>query len=371
MTQKNDNLFQYLLDQATEHIEEILDHFGVKYSKRSTYIVGTCPVHGSSRPTSLGIPTVGKFKGLWKCWTKHCEDEYGKTILHFICRLIQNKTNQPATINDVRKFLSEFLGLDLQSDEINKATVSLHQKKFVYAVESLQETETRTVKQVTRDEIRKLLDIPAEYYINRGYDPSTLKTFDVGLWRRVGHRLSNRVIVPLYDDSGKYFIGCQARSIYEKCDKCQYHHDQNHSCPVTKQDKLLGAKWLTNSNFSISHHLFNYWNAVEHIKKTHTVILTEGIGDCLRLYEAGVYNSVAIFGSFLSKEQQILLEKTEALNLVVLTDTDEAGMKSRNKISNQCARLYNVYSIDIPTNDVGDMSVEQIKRVVLPHLEGV
>lgn len=111
--------------------------------------------------------------------------------------------------------------------------------------------------------------------------------------------------------------------------------------------------------------------AADHIKSTLTVILVEGQGDVWRMHEAGHKNCVGIFGSSINDDQLLLLEQSGALNIVILTDSDEAGNKACGQIMKKCGRRFNYYRPDITTKDVGDMSVDQIKEELHPQLKGI
>ena len=46
----------------------------------------------------------------------------------------------------------------------------------------------------------------------------------------------------------------------------------------------------------------------------------------------------------------------------------EAGQKAKEKISQQCDRMYNIQFVDLQQKDVGDMSVEEINNHIKPQL---
>ena len=55
----------------------------------------------------------------------------------------------------------------------------------------------------------------------------------------------------------------------------------------------------------------------EKIRETRTALLVEGQGDVWRMHEAGLINTVGMFGSSLSDAQARILETSGALNIVV------------------------------------------------------
>ena len=97
----------------------------------------------------------------------------------------------------------------------------------------------------------------------------------------------------------------------------------------------------------------------------------EGQGDVWRMHEAGLINTVGMFGSSLSDAQARILETSGALNIVILSDNDEAGRKAKESITKKCERLFHIVCPEISTKDVGEMTVEQIHSELVPQLEGL
>jgi len=89
------------------------------------------------------------------------------------------------------------------------------------------------------------------------------------------------------------------------------------------------------------------------------------------MHEAGITNTVGIFGANLSDDQLVLLERSGALNLVILTDYDDAGCRAAEQIIAKCGRRFNYYRPEITEKDVGDMTVEQIQTQIIDELDGV
>ena len=90
----------------------------------------------------------------------------------------------------------------------------------------------------------------------------------------------------------------------------------------------------------------------------------ESPGNVWKLEMAGIHNAVAIYGSSMTDKQKMLLDISGAMNIYLLLDNDEAGHSGRKVIESKCHKTYNIYNIHIDTNDVADMSVEQIQEVI-------
>jgi DNA primase len=164
-------------------------------------------------------------------------------------------------------------------------------------------------------------------------------------------------------------VGCSGRSLHERCDKCNLFHDPKVRCPITKEEKLKCMKWKHTSLFNADDYLYNYWNAREYIKQTGTVIVVEGPGDVWRLEEAGIQNSLALLKATLSPGQRMALEASGAINLVIATDMDEAGVKGARSIYEQCKHIFNTIRINYEEHDPGSLTIDQAKAVFIPVLE--
>jgi DNA primase len=203
---------------------------------------------------------------------------------------------------------------------------------------------------ISRETVISGLEIPSKYFIDkRQYKPETLVAFDIGECYNPNKQMFNRAVVPVYDENHNY-IGCVGRSL---------------------DDDNKKYKWVNSKGFKKSCYLYGLWIAKPYIEKTSTVILVEGQGDVWRLYEAGIKNSVGIFGADLSDDQLITLESLSIFNVVILTDTDEAGTKAANSIIQKCGRRFNYYRPKISTKDVGEMTIEQIESELKPQIKGL
>jgi 5S rRNA maturation endonuclease (ribonuclease M5) len=50
------------------------------------------------------------------------------------------------------------------------------------------------------------------------------------------------------------------------------------------------------------------------------------------------------------------------LNVIILTDMDEAGRIAAKRIVEKCGRRFNYVIPELPTKDVGEMTIDQIKE---------
>jgi len=57
-----------------------------------------------------------------------------------------------------------------------------------------------------------------------------------------------------------------------------------------------------------------------------------------------------------------LLEEIGVMNVIILTDYDEAGNKAATQIMKKCGRRFNYLRPTLDAKDVGDLSVEQLQE---------
>ena len=114
--------------------------------------------------------------------------------------------------------------------------------------------------------------------------------------------------------------------------------------------------------------MHNLHRAKESIYKTSQLIIVEGQSDVWRLHEAEITNAVGIFGRSLSKEQEDILHRLPITNLVILLDNDQSGREAKVQLQRQLNRMYKLSFPKIPTKDVGEMNIEQIKNILLPQI---
>lgn len=324
-----------------ERVETLLAYFGVDHVEFPNRLAFACPIHGGDNSEACCIFTDGMTsKGNWKCFTHSCEEQYINNMFGFVRGCLSRRDGREYTMMETAKFCSEFLKTDLA--DIEDAPIKSFRSMDVFSRNIV-----RDQANISRPEIRSKIQIPSEYYIRRGYTESVLDKFDVGECLAQGQPMSNRVVVPVYDEEHNY-CGCVGRSIKEH----------------------IQPKWLHSQGFR-KNILYGLNLAKNAIMDSRTAILVEGQGDVWRLHEAGLEVAVGIFGASINDDQLLLLEKSGAMNLVILTDSDEAGQKAYEQIVKKCGRRFNYIRPTISQKDVGDMTIQEIKEELYPQLKGI
>jgi 5S rRNA maturation endonuclease (ribonuclease M5) len=364
---------KHLSDLVCDDIENLLISLGIdSYKILDKMVTMSCPIHGGDNDSAFNLYHQGdSYRGNWKCRTHQCENVFKSSIIGFIRGCLSSQQgwtksgDDMISFNEALKFAIDFANHD-PSD--HKQTRKAKEKNnFINAIKNIAPEQNKP-QLVSRSLVIKSLNIPSKYFMDRGFSKDILIKYDVGDCIGQGKEMSNRAVVPVYDNDMNGMAGCTGRTIFGKCNKCSSFHNINQECP-SDRDKWLNSKWRHNKNFKTQEHLYNYWFAKKFILETKTVIIVESPGNVWRLEESGIHNSVAIFGSSMSHKQKMILDASGAMNIITIMDSDNAGQEAAKQIEIKCGRTYNIKNIKLSYNDVADMTAEQIKLEIVPQIQ--
>lgn len=370
----NQNKLKILCDNLCDQIDslfEVLDIHNIKQNGRM--LVGCCPIHDGDNASAFNLyPDGENYRGNWKCRTHNCDKIFRGSIIGFIRGVLSNRKynwktdgDKIVSFNETIKFIEDFLGHNLDSIKVSKQEIE--KRTFISVVKNIVNNEIDNLPKISRNNIRNSLQVPSNYFIQRGFDAKILDKYDVGLCDKPEKEMYNRAVAPIYDIDYKYMVGCTGRSIFDKCQYCGSFHNPNHSCP-TLEDKWKYSKWKHNYQFKSQNHLYNLWYAKKYILESSKVILVESPGNVWKLEENGIHNSVALFGSSLSDKQKILLDGSGAMTIISIMDNDEAGIKALDIIKNKCRNTYNIININISKPDIAEMNSDEIEKEIKIYL---
>ena len=136
---------------------------------------------------------------------------YGSTIIGFVRGVLSRQEGRHVSYKKAIDFIINFLGYKSISeiDKPNEETVE--RRKYISSMRKLSIAPKQENSGWSREKLRQMLQIPSEYYTNRGYSKEVLDKYDVGLYNK-----RNRVVVPVYDDKYKHVAGFLGRSIWSQ-----------------------------------------------------------------------------------------------------------------------------------------------------------
>lgn len=368
-TSIDQNKIKIVCDKVCDRIEDLLSHFNLEYKDNGRFMTMACPIHSGDNDSALNLYYTGdNYRGNWKCRTHHCEEIFKGSIIGFIRGVLSNNKynwhkhgDSACSFQEALDFATNFLNLSLKDIKVSKAAKD--KSSFINNTKILINSNTTIQSIISRNTVRKNLSIPSKYFIDRGFSKEILDKYDVGDCISQNKEMSNRAVVPVYDQSYSTMIGCTGRSIFNKCDTCKAYHDLKDNCP-SEENAWKMSKWKHSSGFKTQDSLYNFWFAQEHIKSSGSVILVESPGNVWKLEENNIHNSVALFGSNISDRQKTLLDMSGAMNIIVIMDNDDAGKKARTIIDNKCSRTYNIKHIHINKNDIAELSSLEISNQI-------
>lgn len=299
--------------------KEVLESLGITWMNGDN-IRCECPVHGGQGNNFVFYPD----RGTWKCWSHNCEQDYGSDLTGLVMGSLS------CSRENANKYIYN-LTADSPSYRKNLAKPRV------------------TTNKVIDPNVLYGADHSVEYFRNRGFLDSTVKHFTGFLCKNPKKKLYGRAVVPLFDDLGN-LVGFTGRSIADGT-----------------------PKWLhTPKNLRKSLILYNLNIARKHLKNN-TIILVEAPLDVWRLHECGVYNAVALLGTTISNEQIALLKKHGVTKTIVLTDPDEAGMRSvlaRGGLFNRLFEAdFSVHTLrHLLYDDIGDTPIEYVNKNIKPKI---
>jgi 5S rRNA maturation endonuclease (ribonuclease M5) len=336
---------QKIKNNLNSRAEEVFSRLGMDIEVLGDNIYCNCPVHeGSDNPRAFSF---SKDKGIWKCWTRDCQQQYRNDIFGIIRGHLSRQNGIDVGFSEALRWSCNFLNIKKTKQIVIPEVVK--EDDFTKLVNTITR-ENSIVKSCTPIELDECVDIPSKYFLSRGFKAETLNHFQVGDCYDRSSKLYDRSVIPIHNDDGTSIIACIARANKE------YKHP-----------KFL----ITPKGFDKRHFFYNYHRAAQSIKETSSLVLVEGQSDVWRLHEAGITQCMSIFGRTLSKEQELKLSTLPLTHIVILLDNDQAGRESKVQIQRQLNRLYKLSFPKIPTKDIGEMTIEQIKKQVFPQIKGI
>lgn len=330
--------------KLNKEAERVFTKLDMKCETFNNNIYSTCPIHeGSDNPRAFSFCPN---RGIWKCWTRDCQNEYQNDILGLIHAVLSSKEGRHIEFKDVLKWISS---------EFNISTCSYHyspldsedEDEFSILIKQCIPTKLKT--QDLEIDNNYSVNIPSMYFNERGFKKSTLKHFGVGDCFDNGI-MKERSIIPIHNENGKKLVGLIGRSTK--------HY---------RMPKFL----LQPKGFNKGYYFYNYHRAIATAEEKSCMFIVEGQGDVWRLYESGVKNAVSIFGKSLSEHHVSKLMQTSITKIVVLMDNDQAGKEALIEIYRKLNRSYKLIFPKLSSKDIGEMSIMNIRKTILANLKGL
>lgn len=200
----------------------------------------------------------------------------------------------------------------------------------------------KLVKTYPKEILKRLLP-HYDFFLKRGVSKQTLELFEAGMAH--SGKLNRRICFPLYNRADK-IVGFTGRWFQE-----------TPPGNVVKW-KILGPKrlflWPRHINQDI-------------VRDCRELIILESLGDALKLWEAGIKNTMVIFGLSLSSEQLSYILSLDLTRIIIATNNDSSNqgrsgaLKIAAKLNKHFDKAYIGIHLPETANDFGQMPEADIK----------
>lgn len=318
--------FKELVRSRTDIVQLIGETVTLQPQQGGRVYKGLCPFHDDHNPSF----TVNPERQSYKCWV--CS-EYGDCF-----KFVMKHDN--LGFREALEFLAHRAHLELPPQMLRRGSAEPSHKPQLYDVLAWAQEEFHNCLLATAAGERA-----RKYLRERGFTEATISRCKFGyspddrewLLRRANGRFENellfgarlvtertdgsgykdrfvdRVLFPIHDERGRT-VAFGGRILPDhQWKEAPKYLNSDESAVFHKSQLCFGLDW-----------------AREAIKKTGTVLVTEGYTDCLKLQQAGLMNTVATLGTALT-ESHVTLLKRLATTVVLVYDGDDPGKKASER----------------------------------------
>ena len=345
---------QYYEDLAAGNLDYIFKHFQINLNKYADNYQGCCPIHdGANNPNGFCL-YFNRERIKWRCFTHQCHSIHKDTTLGLIRGLLSQQSGRTESFGKVIEFCkTELNGKVFIREKYSKEPPTIIPSYKLH---------------VPREIVRSRLKLPSNYFLKRNFSREILDLHDVGESISYNKKTCWRAIVPIYDETNSFCIGCTARSVFNKCVACDCYHDITWKCPKD-YIKRFYCKWKNVSCHTESS-LYNYWFLGP---EEPSVIVVESPGNVWRIKEAGFNNVIGLYGCRKLNSYQInLLKQKNVRHLYFGLDNDNAGQIAFQENGKHLWKLFNIHKLNFPPeyNDFGEMSHKLVRDTLSQQLRG-
>jgi len=284
-------------------------------------IMATCPFHVMGHKVTTTF-TMSLTRGLYFCFS--CE---AKGTLPMFLR----------DIGTSRALIERRYGTLIEALERHRPPERDHLRPGVFTEDPLPEG------------LLGIFDMCPKALLAEGFTEETLAAFDVGY-----DAIHQRITYPLRDLLGK-LVGISGRTIYEDVHPKYKVYDLEYASWGIPNRKPAKGSILWNAHAVYPQIYFG---------RPPALLLVEGYKACMWLVQAGVKNTVALMGSYMTYEQQWMLERLGA-PVYIMLDNDQAGRKGRDYIGKNLSKSLPVKVVTYDAPQPSDLD----QQAVLAALE--
>lgn len=360
MTKKlTKNKIEGIRKLAHRNLRRIMKRLNFRGDDLGSRLVGCCPIPHSDGMTPNDNRQAFSWdftRQMWQCFSNQCHQTYGSDIFALI------RSAKACSFQDAVLWVLSVVEQDI--DEVKELDSAEAQK-----MEQVIRKRSELVKhrRMENDLMRHLQ--PSTYFLNRGFSDKVIKEFGCGgEWHKSHTYGDDRVIVPIYDPIDGYLIAFTCRLL-----------DDSHITPKSPkwchalnfaELRKRSSERTDEERFYASSVLFNLHRAKDHMGESKTIIIVEGPGDVMRMWEAGLKNTVAVLGTGFGKRHRALLHQVGCCRIISVLDEDEAGQKATNLVEKLCKDYFDFRNVTLEVDrDPGDYDAVQLRLIFKEYLK--
>lgn len=331
-----------------KNINKFLSYFNITcLKKRNNKLIGCCPIHCGDNRTAFNMWLDN---GRWKCRSHNCHEIFKSSFIGFIRGLLSkynnkwdehNKSNTVYSFSDTVEFIKN-----------NIADIIVTEEELKHINSNIEVLDNKEKYQDSIDNYIKTHYIPCPFY-SKIFGKKIVNKHLIGFCDNPRSNMYKRSVVPIFNIDKSYIIGYTGRSINKECEKCNFYHDKN-GC-------WDSPKWL--HDFFAYGQLYNIWSIKE--QNFTKIILTESVGNCLAIENAGYNNVCALYGAYINKNRLNLLQDLGIKDIIYIADNRKAGLDIANTIKQEWSNYFNIKIPDPKWNDdICELNTEEIKKYI-------
>jgi DNA primase len=221
------------------------------------------------------------------------------------------------------KFLADLCGINLEDQtQLSEEFKQLKQQREMLVEVRRNQSSPPVTSFFPEEVVEQLLPHRSEYFVQRGFPEELLDFYEVG--GMTDSRGVHRETIPIRDEEG-YLLTVSAR----------------------RTDSDADPKYILMKDIPKEATLYNLHVARHYAGLDRTLILVEGFVDVWALSSLGIYNVVAMMGTYVTLNQARLLWR-HAENIIVMLDADDAGREATPKVVKMLEQGASVRAIDLP-----------------------
>ena len=302
-------------------VKKLMEHYGAHPTGHGNYR-STCQLHGGNNPTAFVFSQHNK---MWYCHTGCME---GGDVFDYVMKM------EDITFIESARFLADMFDItvDWATEEVDENAFRDEARAFIESMRKRSKVAPELPQYKFQGQLEKV-----ESY--RSYSPEAIKHWK--LYVCTGGELKDRVVMPIEDSRGR-IVGVTGRKIKADLPSKWMHRPRN-----------LHTGWV----------LTGLGRNLKAVQEADEVIVTEGIFDCVRVWDAGFKNVCTPIGTFFTDEHEMELYKTGVTQYVSGFDNDVGGRNGTRKVIERLKYKFDLTILNLPEGrDPDDLTIEEVRE---------